>query len=401
MAEPDHVPPAAADLPAPTPAEFRELFLLDSSVTFLNHGSFGACPRPVFEAYQRFQRELELQPVDFLDRRYDERLAGVRSVLATMLDVDVEGLVVVTNTTTAVNTVARSLDLRPGDQVLTTDHEYGACMLAWQAVARAAGAEVVTARLPDPLLDPAQVLRALDAARTDRTRVVYFSHLASVTAVLLPAAEICGWARSHGLLSVVDGAHVPGQLPLDLGAVGADAYAGNCHKWLCGPKAAAFLWVAPPLRDLVDPLVVSWGCQPGAPFAVRHAWGGTHDPAAALAVPAAIAFQREHGWAEVRRRGTALARHFQDELVARYGVRPLHPGGPEWHRQMVAVPLPVPVDRVARVQAELLERWRIEVHVRAWRDRALIRPSFQGYTDEADLDRLLAALDTLVPPGMG
>lgn len=381
---------------APSAAQLRDLFLLDPSVTFLNHGSFGACPRPVFEVYQRFQRELERQPIDFLSRRYEQRLHEVRTALAEFVNADLDGLVLLANTTAAVNTVARSLDLRVGDQVLTTDHEYGACVLAWEAAARAHGAEVVVAPLPDPLIGPDGVLAALDAARTDRTRVVFVSHLASVTSVLLPVVEICAWARSHGLLSVVDGAHVPGQLPLDVARVGADAYVGNCHKWLCAPKAAAFLWVAAPLRDLVEPLVVSWGCEPGAPFARRHSWGGTHDPAAALAVPAAIAFQDRHGWAEVRERGTALATRFQERMVDRYGVRPLHPGGPAWHRQMVAVPLPVPPDRAAQLQRALLEDWRIEVHLRPWRARTLIRPSFQGYTDAADLDRLLEALEALV-----
>lgn len=381
---------------APSPAHLRDLFLLDPSVTFLNHGSFGACPRPVFEIYQRFQRDLERQPVDFLGRRYEGRLDVSRAALAALVNADVDGLVLLANTTAAVNTVARSLDLRPGDQVLTTDHEYGACLLAWEAAARARGAEVVIARLPDPLTGPDTVLAALDSARTDRTRVVFVSHLASVTSVLLPVVEICAWARASDVLSVVDGAHVPGQLPVDLLQVGADAYLGNCHKWLCGPKAAAFLWVAGPLRDVVEPLVVSWGCEPGVPFARRHSWGGTHDPAAALAVPAAIAFQDRYGWPEVRERGTELAARFQEQVVDRYGVRPLHPGGRAWHRQMISVPLPVPPDRADQVQRALLEDWRIEVHLRPWRGRTLVRASFQGYTDAADLDLLLTALDAVV-----
>lgn len=240
MAEPAAVPPGRA----PAAAHLRGLFLLDPSFCYLNHGSFGACPRPVFETYQRLQRELERQPMDFLSRRYDERLDEARATVADLVHADLDGLVLLANTTAAVNTVARSLHLRPGDEILATDHEYAACVLAWRAAARAGAAEVVVAQLPEPLTEPAGVLAALDAARTDRTRVVFVSHLASVTSVLLPVREICGWARRHGLLSVVDGAHVPGQLPLDITAVGADAYIGNCHKWLCGPKATAFLRVA-------------------------------------------------------------------------------------------------------------------------------------------------------------
>jgi len=280
--------------------------------------------------------------------------------------------------------------------VLTTDHEYGGCVLAWQAAARARGAELVIAPLPDPLTGPAGVLASLDAARTDRARVVFVSHLASATSVLLPVVEICGWAREHGLLSVIDGAHVPGQLPLDVVLVGADVHVGSCHKWLCGPKAAAFLWVAPPLRDMVQPLVVSWGCEPGSSFARRQSWGRHPRPGRG---PGRAGRDRLPGPARLAG-GARPGDRPRDPLPGR--VR--HPvrsstaasGGPDWHRQMVAVPLPVGPGRSAEIESALLDRWRIEVHVRPWRSHTLIRPSFQGYNDQADLDRLLEALNTLV-----
>lgn len=377
---------------APSAAALRDVFLLDPTWTFLNHGSFGACPRPVFEAYQRLQLELERQPVAFLEREYQDRLDAARSKLAEYVGADLDGLVFVRNTTAGVNAVARSLDLRPGDEVLTTNHEYGACVLTWQVVCRAAGARLVVAELPDPLVDPDSVVAALDAAAGERTRVVFVSHLASMTAAVLPVAAICRWARQRGVMSVIDGAHVPGQLALDLGTLGADAYVGNCHKWLCAPKGSAFLWVAEWLREHIEPLVVSWGCEEGAPFAARHSWGGTHDPAAALAVPTAIAFQARLRWDGVRERGHALAARLQDTLVARFGLAPLYTG-PQWHAQMISVPVPWPTDEVGELQRRLRENARIEIPVISWGGRTLVRASFQGYNDGHDLDRLVQALE--------
>lgn len=381
--------------PAPSPAALRDVFLLDPNWTYLNHGSFGACPRPVFEAYQRFQLELERQPVEFLEREYPDRVDAARSRLADYLRAELDGLVFVQNTTAGVNAVARSLDLQPGDEVLTTNHEYGACVLAWQAACAARGARLVVADLPDPLRDAEGVLAALDDVATERTRVVFVSHLASMTAAVLPVAAICRWARERGAVSVIDGAHVPGQLALDLAVLGADAYVGNCHKWLCAPKGSAFLWVAEWLRDRIGPLVVSWGCEEGAPFAERYAWGGTHDPAAALSVPSAIAFQNRWHWDGVRTRGHALAERFQATLAEAYGIQPLY-SGPEWHGQMVSVPVPWPAEEAGELQRRIRDSARVEVPVISWGGRTLVRPSFQGYNDGRDLDRLVHALAELI-----
>jgi isopenicillin-N epimerase len=379
---------------APSAAALRDVFLLDPEWTFLNHGSFGACPRPVFEAYQRFQLELERQPVQFLEREYHNRIDAARSKLAEYVGADLDGLVFVPNTTSGVNAVARSLGLRQGDEVVTTNHEYGACVLTWQAVCRTAGARLVVADLPDPLVDVESVVAALDAAVSDRTRVVFVSHLASMTAAVLPVREICRWARRRGLTSVVDGAHTPGQISLDLATLGADAYVGNCHKWLCAPKGSAFLWVADWLRERVEPLVVSWGCEEGSPFAARHAWSGTHDPAAALAVPAAIAFQNRLRWDGVRERGHMLAERLQDVLTQRFGLAPLY-SGPQWHGQMISVPVPWPCEEAGELQRRLRENCRIEVPVFSWSGHTLVRASFQGYNDSHDLDRLVQALEGL------
>ena len=262
-----------------TPGHLRDQFLLDSDIVFLNHGSFGACPRPVLEKYQQWQRELERQPVEFLARRFDGLIAEVRGELGDYFSARGDDLVFVTNATTGMNVVARSLRLGPEDEVLTTDLEYGAVDLTWDAT------EARIVRAP---------LESLWDHVTEATRVLSVSHIASPTGAILPVAELCARARELGLLAVVDGAHAPGHVPVELAAMGADAYAGNAHKWLRAPKATGFLWARPELQKRLEPLVVSWG-RPETEFAKRHEWQETRDPAAFLSVPAAIEFQRQWG----------------------------------------------------------------------------------------------------------
>jgi isopenicillin-N epimerase len=354
----------------------KELFLLDPDVVFLNHGSYGAAPRSVFEAYQRYQRELERNPDEFLGRRFPELVDAARLRLAEYVGADPEGLVFVPNATAGLNVVARSLPLRPGDEVLTTDREYGAVDIVWRFVCDRAGARLVV-RPPEELWD----------AVGERTRVISLSHVSSPTAEILPVEDVCRRARELGILVVVDGAHAPGQLaPLDLDALGADAYAGNCHKWLCAPKGAGFLWAGPALRDLLEPLVVSWDWERETAFAARHRWQGTRDPAACLAVPDAIDFQAEHGWDAVRARCHALAAEAQRAIAELTGLEP--PPGP--FGQMSSAQLR-PCDPLEE-RRRLREDHSIEVACTDWAGTPLIRASFQAYNDERDLERLLAAL---------
>jgi isopenicillin-N epimerase len=236
---------------APSPEELRRAFLLDPEIAFLNHGSFGACPRPVFERYQAWQRELESEPVDFFDRRLPGLLDSARNALADYVGGSPHDLAFVQNATTGVNLAARSLDLRPGDEVLSTDLEYGACDLAWEWVCRRAGARYIRAPIPLPLCDPSELVEALFTAATDRTRVLYVSHVTSGTGLVLPVERIVARAQELGLVTVVDGAHAPAQVPVDLAALGADYFSGNAHKWLGAPKGAGFLH--DPRRDRQTP----------------------------------------------------------------------------------------------------------------------------------------------------
>ena len=349
----------------------RELFLLDPDIVFLNHGSFGACPRPVFEAYQGFQRELERQPVEFLDRarRFPALLDAARERLAAYVGADASDLVFAPNTSAALNAAIRSLGLARGDEILLGDAEYGGMEILWRWLADAVG--VVLVRRPFDALEPGP-----------RTRIVFCSHVEWISGRVNDTAQVCTAARASGALSIVDGAHAPGQIPLRLDEIGADIYAGNCHKWLCGPKGSAFLHVRPELQPAIDPAVVSWDWGDTAPFALRHRWQGTRDPSAFLAVPTAIDFQAEHDWPAVRERCHALLEDVRERL-------PLEPLT-DTFVQMLGFRLPAGTDG-NELKHDLYERHRIEVPIVETPDGWTMRVSVQAYNDEADLDALAGA----------
>jgi isopenicillin-N epimerase len=371
---------------APLPNELRRAFLLDPEVAYLNHGAFGACPQPVFERYQAWQRELEREPVDFFDRRLPALLETARAALADYVGCSAQDLAFVQNATSGVNLAARSLDLQPGDEVLATDLEYGACDLAWEWVCRAAGTRYVRAPIDLPLDSPAALVEALFAAATERTRVVYVSHVTSTTGLVLPVEEIVRRARALDLVTVVDGAHAPAHVPLDVTAIGADFFSGNCHKWLGSPKGAGFLHVRPERQEHVDAAIVSWGYEEGSTFSERIELQGTRDPAAWLTVPDAIGFQADRGWEDVRSRCRALTWEARRELCDLLGTEPLAPDA--MLAQMATVRLPRPAPGLSE---RLFTRHRVEVPV-AGAHEDLLRLSVAAYTTREEIDRLLAAL---------
>jgi isopenicillin-N epimerase len=378
----------------------RELFLLDPDMVFLNHGSFGACPIEVLEAQQRWQREMERNPVEFLGRRSGALLADSRARLASYLGARAEDLIYLTNATTGVNTVARSLDLQPGDEVLTTDHEYGACDAAWEFACRRSGARYVRVEIPLPFVAGEFADRIL-AAITPRTRIVFASHIASTTGLIFPVQELCQRVYGRGILTMIDGAHAPGHVPLELDALGADFYAGNCHKWLCAPKGAGFLHVRPEHHGRLDGVVVSWGycaeneghtgfdAYTGSTMLERrHQWQGTRDISAFLAVPAAIDFQERHRWPEVRRACHALLVETRDRVGAVTGLGPICAATD--FGQMLAIALP-PCD-AETLRATLFERHRIEVPITTHGGRPFVRVALQGYNTRTEVETLIAAL---------
>ena len=381
------------------PGALRADFLLRPDVVFLNHGSFGACPRPVFETYQAWQRELEAQPVEFLGRRAKSLVRDARESLAEYVGAGRDDLVFATNTTVGVNTVARALPLEPGDEVLATNHEYGACQRAWSFVCERRSARFVQQDFPLPATSAEAIVEALWAAVTPRTRVLFVSHITSPTAITLPVERIVARAREAGILTLVDGAHAPGQVPLDLRALDADFYVGNCHKWLCAPKGSAFLYARPEVQHLLTPLVVSWGYrgewpEPN-PFVDELGWLGTQDVSAYLSVPAAIEYQREHDWTSVQRACRELVREARQRIADLTGLEPLTADSSEWYSQMCALPLP-PCD-AELLKRRLYDEYRVEVPITVWRDHPVLRVSIQAYNTPEDVDALIDALRVLLP----
>ena len=367
-------------------------FLVSPDITFLNHGSFGACPRPVFEEYQKWQLELERQPVEFLGRRFDDFLRAARGPLAAYVNCDADDLVYVPNATTGLNIVARSLKLNPGDEIVTTDHEYGALNRTWEFLCQKNGAVYKRVPIPVPVTTREDFVERVWSAVTPRTRVLFLSHITSPTALLFPLQDLVRRARKREMISIIDGAHTVGQIPLDLRALDADVYSSNCHKWLCAPKGSAFLYVRREMQNQIEPLVVSWGWRPekftGTPFVMEQEWQGTRDIAAYLATPRAIQFLQENDWVNVRAECHALAMYAQEKICAQFGLEPL--SLPEWFAQMVTIPLP-PCSR-ENVKTRLYDEFRIEVPVIEWNERQFVRVSLQAYNTRADVDALANAL---------
>ena len=384
------------------------LFMLDPSVTFLNHGSYGACPRPVFEVWQRWQVKLERQPVAFLDpnRGLSGWMRDARVALADVVGANPDDLVGQVNATQALNIVAQSLDLQPGDEILTTDHEYAALEKTWAYVCRRSGAVVKVVNIPLPLTSEPQFTDAILSGITARTRVLFLSHITSATALLFPIERVVAQARARGIWSVIDGAHTPGHIPLNLHALGADFYAGNCHKWLMAPKGAGFLHVRREWQAMLNPLVIShgWTEDAGVPgskgpfgnsaFIDGLEMQGTRDPSAWLTVPDALEFARQHQWPTVaaacRDLVQASALRVRDLTGLAGFCSPVFCAP-----QMVSMPVPACDPLV--LQRALLDRYGIEIPCFNWKNHTIVRVSAQGYNTQSQMDHLVAALTVLLP----
>jgi isopenicillin-N epimerase len=396
------------------PSEFAAHWMLDPGVAFLNHGSFGATPRPVLDAQAEWRARMEREPVAFFARDLEPALDEARAALGKFVGADPDDLAFVTNATTAINIVARSLRLRPGDEVVVLDHAYGAARNTVADAAAAGGARLVTASLPFPGATPQVARETVMAAVTDRTRLVLLDHVTSSTALVLPVAEIVAELRARGIDALVDGAHAPGMIAVDVEAIGAAYYTGNAHKWLFAPKGSAFLHVRRDRQERVRPIVISHGATSPRTdrtrFRLEHDWTGTLDPTPWLSVPAAIEFGAgliPGGWDGIRARGHELAIVARNLLCDAIGGRPPAPDG--MIGSMAAVPLPLAsVDEVPPagtyddpVHSALLSAG-IQVAVTQWPQRPtgapwrrVLRVSTPPYVDRTDLERLAVAVGSL------
>ena len=384
-----------------THRSMKDLFLLDKRVTFLNHGSFGATPRPVFDTYLHWQRRLEKQPVQLLGREYSQEMDNVKRVLGKTINAEAGDLLMVPNATFAVNMVARSLNFRNGDELLTTSHEYGACMNIWNCTAADTGATLIVNHINMPFGTPDDIFEEIWSGITDRTQLIFLSHITSPTAAHLPVERICKEARSAGILTFIDGAHGPGQIDLDMERIDADFYTGNCHKWMLAPKSCAFLHIRSEHQHLVHPLVVSWGWNNGPDNPERSLlqnlqWMGTIDPSAIFSIPAAIRFQQDHNWESVRKWSQEVLQEYLPVFSDTTGITSVYDSESPQFIQMAAIPLPK-LEKPYKLQEQLLKRFRIEIPVTECNGRHFLRISFQAYNTRAELDYLADALKELLP----
>ncbi|MEH1973557.1 MAG: aminotransferase class V-fold PLP-dependent enzyme [Nostoc sp.] len=366
----------------------RELWSLDSAVTFLNHGSFGACPKQVLEFQQLLRSHLEQEPVRFFGREWEPLLDNARSKLAAFVGADVQDLVFVPNATTGVNSVLRSLTFSPEDEILTTNHEYNACRNALDFIASSTGARVVVAKIPFPIDSSQQVIAAVIERVSAKTRLALLDHVTSQTGLIFPIQELAKELQQRGVDTLVDGAHAPGMISLDLREIGATYYTGNCHKWLCAPKGAAFLYVQRDKQSEIRPLTISHGTNSPrtdkSRFQLEFDWTGTDDPTAYMCVPEAIAFMGSllpGGWKELRQQNHQLVLQGRRLLCEALEVQP--PCPEEMIGSMAVVPMPATLENrnFMSIHDELFDKFGIQVQVMPWpeKPRLLVRISAQIY----------------------
>ncbi len=380
----------------------KDQFLLDPQVIFLNHGSYGACPRPVFNTYQAWQRKLERQPVQFLGVELDSYLRQSRQELGGYIHAATDDIVYVRNATLGVNIVARSLRLEPGDEILTSDQEYGACNFVWDFICRKTGAVYRQKSIKLPVTTSDEIFEQFWSGVTPRTKAIFLSHITSPTAITMPVQQICQRARSAGILTLIDGAHAPGQLPLDLSSLDADFYTGNCHKWMLGPKGAGFLYARSEAQNMIEPLIVSWGYQSKltkpreSAFIDLLQWTGTYDPAAALTVPDAISFMRTNHWDDVQTTCHDLLRNALERMSDLSGLPPLYPLDSDLYHQMGTIPIPQVAD-LDVLKCRLYSDFNIEIPIIDWNGHHFLRMSVQGYNSDEDIDAFVRAMAELLP----
>ena len=374
----------------------KDWFLLDPDITFLNHGSYGACSKPVFKEYQDWQQKLEHQPVQFMTNQVYSAMEKSRESMSQFVGCDVEELVFFQNPTTAVTNVIYNLDLKPGDEVLMSNHEYGALVRAWKMWGEKTGVNIIQQDISMPVTTEENFIENFWTGVTDQTKVIFLSHITSSTALIFPIEKIIKLAKEQNILTIIDGAHVPAHIPLNIHELGCDFYTGACHKWLCAPKGSSFLFVKKDHQDWVKPVVVSWGKDGDDPtpseFIQNFQWQGTRDMSAFLTIPTAINFYIK----EIRPYQESCKKIIQDtysEFPSVLNTEPIS-AGKEWLAQLVAHPLPKNIP--SNLKKGLWEKYQIEIPVFEWNGQEFVRVSIQVYNTQKDVDLLMSALRSLI-----
>jgi isopenicillin-N epimerase len=382
-------------------SNIRDQFLFNPDIHYLNHGSFGACPKPVFEDYQKWQLALERDPVQFMTRTGREALNRSKAALSKFIGCHQDDIVMVTNPSYAGGIIIKGLKLEPGDEILTTNQEYGAMDKAWNYVCRKSGAKYVRQEIQLPIATKESFIEQFWKGRTSRTKIVFISHITSPTGLVFPVEEICARAKELGLMTFVDGAHAPGQVPLDLSTLNADIYTGACHKWLLTPKGCSFLYVRRELQDQFDPLIISWGYEAEFPshskFLDYHEQQGTRDFSAFLTVPAALKFRADNNWEAQTKICRDKIRHYYPLLCKAMGTSPICPLDSGFLAQMASIP--TKTKDPYGLKDLFYDQYAIEIPVMKCGDRTFTRISIQPYTSERDIESLMEAIKDIRAKG--
>jgi len=373
-------------------------FLLNPDITFLNFGSYGACSKTVFDEYQKWQLQLEREPVQFIAFNGPFNLRHAREALANYVHCNTDDVVFVTNPSYAVNIVAKNFQLKEGDEILGTNIEYGALDRTWNYYCRKVGAKYIRQSIELPVVSKEKIIEDFFKGLTAKTKAIFISHITSATALILPVKEIVDIAKQKGLFTIVDGAHAPAHVPLNITELDADVYAGACHKWMCAPKGSSFLQVKKEHQHLFDPLVISWGYESAAPsnsqFIDYHQMQGTRDLSAFLTVPKAIEFLNENNWPQVAADCRQIVHSDYKRFCDLLKTEPICPITNEFLGQMCSTR--INTNQPEKLQRLLYEKYKIEIPVMRQNEKIFIRYSINAFNEQKDLDILYDALSEII-----
>ena len=372
--------------------KYKSLFSLDPEVTHLNHGSFGACPKVIFDNLVSFQKKLEFEPVNFLDNHLYQYLKDSRFALSNYINCDRDDIAFFPNPSTALNTLIRSLDLKSGDQILTTNHEYGALDRTWNFISKKRGCEYIKLDVEIPFTDKQKFIDSFKNAINSNTKVIFLSHITSATALIFPVKEIIDLAKQKNILTIIDGAHVPAHIDLDIKKIDPDFYCGACHKWMCSPKGVAFLYVKKEYQNIIEPLVVSWGYEAENPSDSQYLdyiqWQGTNDMSAYLTIPETINFLNKHDWKERAKACRELNLWAKNEICEKLNTYSL--GNDEFLAQMTTIAFDL--EDTINQKIEFYNKYKIQIPFIKWNNKTFFRISSQVYNSKDDFEYLINSL---------
>ena len=376
----------------------KSVFLLDNNITFLNHGSFGACPKPIFEEFQRLQLELEQEPVHFIQKKLPVYLKEAKKPLAKFIGCNEEDFFFTPNPTFAVNTIMRSLNLQKGDEILTTNHEYGAMDRTWNFYCKKSGAKYIRQEISLPIISKEQILEEFWKGYSLKTKVIFLNQISSSTALIFPVKEICDKAQQLGLITIIDGAHVPGHVDLNIQELNPDFYTGTLHKWMLAPKGSSFLYVKKEFQADIDPLVVSWGYESLAPsdsqFLDYHEYQGTNDHSAYLCTPKVIQFLEENNWQEKSKECKKIVLDNYKRFCDLVNTKPICPISEKFLGQMASIP--IRTEKPMELKELLYSKYKIQIPIMPLNDKIYMRYSMNVYNSQEDLEVLYQAITDII-----